>query len=149
MIRRKAVMTRLWQRMAAIFGNLWESNYGPVGGQTFATWMDGLGCYTEDQLGNGIAQCRNWNSAFPPNMGQFSKLCLDTLKPTYTDRRIEQERKQGKSMGMMEHLSRHATKPTAQRELERLQRILAGEDVESRRESFDNLGLAKRMGGFK
>ena len=145
--RRKLVMTTLWQRMTEMFGNQWELNFGPPGSGTFDTWTAGLAGYSEEQIKNGVEQCRHWDSGFVPNLGQFSKMCLTkrTDKPNFTDRRIENEKKANSLIG---HLSSHADSPIKKQELERMKAIMRGEDVETKDESMTNLGLHRRWGAL-
>ena len=142
--RREAVMTRLWQRMGELFGNQWELNFGKAGGPSYRTWMEGLADYSELQLKNGLEQCRTFDSGFVPNLPQFARLCLTHEKrgPNFTEERIERER----DVPLLEKLKRNANTPIAQHELARILRILDGEHVETRRESWDNLGLSKTHG---
>ena len=150
-MRRVKVMTALWNRMTGFFGAAWVSSYGEVGGEGFNTWLDALGILTEDKIARGVKSCMEWTGEYPPNVAQFTKLCMTTRpeeKPNYTERRIEQEKQTGQKVGLMEHLKRKATTPTAKREIERMERILAGEEVETRAESYDKLGLARRWGAL-
>ena len=145
--RRELVMTTLWQRMGEIFGNQWELNFGAAGGSAYQTWTSGLADYSEEQIRNGVEQCRKWTSSFIPHMGQFIELCTvkRTDKPNFTDLRIAEEKRTGAGLdGMIEHLSKHALSETAKRELDRMRRIIAGEDIESFEESMTNLGLHRR-----
>ena len=74
--RRLLVMTTLWQRMREIFGNVWTLNYGDANQGSIETWTAGLAKYSENQIRMGVELCRNWDGSFPPNLGQFAKLCL-------------------------------------------------------------------------
>lgn len=146
-LRRVKVMTALWNRMTGFFGAAWVSSYGEVGGEGFNTWMDALGILTEDKIARGVKSCMEWSGDYPPNVAQFTKLCMTSRpeeKPNYTERRIEQEKQTGKKISLIEHLKRKAITPTAKREIKRMEKIYAGENVESKEESMTNLGLHRR-----
>ena len=138
--RRLLVMTTLWQRMREMFGNVWVLNYGDVGSGSMQTWTAGLAEYSENQIRMGVEQCRNWANPFPPNLGQFAKLCL-TRAPAPTP-----EPSKVKSLSDLTKSSR-ADSPIAKREKERMRRIMAGDqDVESKERSLELLGLHARWG---
>lgn len=141
--RRELVMTTLWQRMAEIFGNQWELNFGKPGGSSYGTWKAGLADYSEMQLKNGLEQCRQWDSSFIPHLGQFARLCLTKRDhgPNFTEERIQRGEKP-----LLEKLRHNATTPIAKRELARIEAILRGEGVETKAESYHNLGLHRRWG---
>lgn len=150
-LRRVKIMTALWNRMTGFFGAAWVSSYGEVGGEGFKTWMDALGILTEDKIARGVKSCMEWTGDFPPNVAQFSKLCMTARpeeKPNYTERRMGREKAEGKSVNMLEHLARHAVSPTAKAELDKMRRIVAGEEVETKEESYQKLGLIKRWGAL-
>jgi hypothetical protein len=143
--RREAVMTRLWQRMGEIFGNQFELNFGRPGGSTYYTWLEALAQYSEQQLRNGLEQCRQWDSGFVPHLGQFAKLCLtkQRIGPNFTEERLAR----GKCIaGVLEHLGKRAHTEAAKAELERILRIVAGEEVETFAESYRKLDLQLRWG---
>ncbi len=136
--RRKHVMVTLWERMADIFGNYWGLNYGEPGGRSMQTWAAGLAKYSESQIKHGVEQLANWNNRFPPNLGQFSALCLSSQPKTLPPSDIKQlsdftKPKRGDS-------------EIARREKKRMARIQAGEDVETKEESMRNLGFHVRHG---
>lgn len=143
--RREAVMTRLWQRMAEIFGQQWELNFGRPGGPSYRTWLDGLADYSEAQLANGLAHCRTWDSGFVPHLGQFAKLCLTktSVGPNFTEERLAR----GKGVaGVLEHLGKRATTEAAKAELARILALLAGEGDESKADCYRKLDLQLRWG---
>ena len=138
--RRRLVMVTLWQRMREIFGNVWELNYGNADQGSIDTWTAGLAEYSENQIRLGVEQCRLWNNPFPPNLGQFAKLCL-TRAPAPTP-----EPSKVKKLSDLTKSSR-ADSPIAKREKERMKRIMAGDqDVESKERSMELLGLHARWG---
>ena len=147
--RRRRVLVAMWKRMRQYCGQSWTREYGDVNGETINAWMDALGIFTEDQIARGVKSCQDWTKDFPPTLGQFKKLCLTIRheeKPNLTDQRIAREESAGKPDSMIEHLSRHATTPVAQRELARMKRIMAGEEVETKEESYRVLELQRRWG---
>ena len=74
---RELVMDRLWHRLAETFGlEVWTAARGAVGGESYHTWTDGLAGYTVDQLHRGVLQLAGWRGAKPPDLAQFSRLCL-------------------------------------------------------------------------
>lgn len=88
------VIVRLWEQMRGIFGQSWVREHGELNGNQVTVWGDALGRLTLDQIKNGIEQSAQWQERFPPNLAQFSRMCLTTIKPTYTDRRIEGAKKE-------------------------------------------------------
>ena len=151
MKRRRLVMAALWKRMREYFGQSWVREYGEVNGEAINTWMDALGIFTEEQLARGVKSCQDWTNDFPPTLAQFKNLCLTVRheeKPNYTQRRMEREKAEGKSVSMLEHLARHAVSPTAKAELDKMRRIIAGEEVETKQESYEKLGLIRIWGAL-
>ena len=147
--RQIAVMRLLWKRMRESFGQSWVREYGDVNGEAIHTWMGGLAQFSEQQIARGVKSAMEWTDTFPPTLPQFKKMCL-TVRPeerkNVTEQRIEREAKQGKPDSVIEHLARNATSPIAKRELERMRRIVAGEDVETKEQSYHILGLSRRWG---
>lgn len=81
---RQLVMDRLWHRLAQTFGlDAWTAQHGAVGGENYQSWTDGLMDYTVDQLARGVSRIGDWKESQPPDLKQFSRLCLmaDTRKP--------------------------------------------------------------------
>jgi len=143
--RRQLVMTTLWQRMGEMFGNQWELNFGKPGGPSYLTWTEGLAGYSEAQIRNGVEHCRTWDSkGFVPNLPQFAGLCLTrrSVGPNITAERIEREA----NTPLLEKLRHSANTPIAKHELGRIERIMAGEEVETKEESYRKLGLHVRWG---
>lgn len=142
-------MAALWRRLRQYLGLSWTRERGEAGGSESEAWLEALQDFTTDQIARGVKSCREWEDGFPPNLGQFRKLCL-TPRPeerqTFTDKRIERERREGKSVGMLEHLARSAHSDIAKRELERMRRIMAGEHVETKQESYRKTGQQTRWG---
>lgn len=144
--RRKLVMERLWTRLGEIFGNPWELNFGKVGGSAFDTWAEGLANYSEQQLAHGIRQAATWDSGFVPNLGQFCKLCL-SAKPQETIEAEQRIARDSEIKSLEDFTKRKRTdSPIAAREKDRMRRILAGEDIESKDESYKKLKLHARWG---
>ena len=143
-------MVALWQRMTDYFGPQWQASYGTIDEGTIYSWTGALMCYTENEIAGAVKACQSWDGSFPPNFGQFKALVMaarSAANPNYTEKRIAVEKQTGQSVTMIEHLSRSATSDVAKKELDRMKRILAGEDVESRETSYHNLGLGFRWPG--
>lgn len=142
-------MRLLWKRMRESFGQSWVREYGDANDDAIHTWRDSLADFNEQQIARGVKSASEWTDPFPPTLPQFKQMCL-TVRPeesrNLTEQRIEREAKQGKPDSVIEHLARNATSPTAKRELERMRRIVAGEDVETKEDSYHNLGLNRRWG---
>ena len=136
-------MVTLWQRMAEIFGNQWELNYGAVNQSAFRTWTEGLAAYSEQQIAQGVKQCSRWESGFLPNLGQFARLCLSG-KPAET---VEAEHRVSEVKSLEDFTRRKRTdSPIAAAEKEKIRRILAGEEVETKAESYAKLHLPRLWG---
>lgn len=102
-------------------------------------WLAGMKDLTEAQIVRGVESLANWTKPFPPGLGQFRELCLATA-PAYHDRyEIKKP--------LLEHLASMADSEIAKRELDRMRRIKAGEDVETFHTSYHNCGLGKRWPG--
>jgi len=143
--RRRQLMVAMWHRMGAFFGSTWESQYGGVNEQTIGAWSGALSDFTVGELAGAIKACEQWESKFPPTWPEFRALLLsvrNASRPNVTQQRIEREA----NTPLIEHLKRHALTPIAKREIERMERILAGEDVETKRESWNKLGLSRTHG---
>jgi len=143
--RRRQLMVAMWHRMGAFFGSAWESQYGGVNDQTIGAWTGALYDFTVGELAGAIKACERWESKFPPTFPEFRALLLsvrNASRPNVTDQRIERET----NTPLLEKLRQHASTPIALRELARIERILAGEEVETVPESYDRLGLARRWG---
>lgn len=141
--RAEAVSIRLWQRMGEMFGAVFFNQYGATDENGRQTWKEGLAGYSEAQIARGVKNCLDWNKDFPPNLAQFAKLCLQLRaeeKPNVTEQRIARE----KETGVLDHLGSHARSDIAKRELERMKRVVAGEDVEEFETSYHNCGLNRR-----
>ena len=145
--RQREAMVALWRRLREYLGQSWVREYGEVDGSAIAAWSDALRDFTELQIARGVKWCQSWTQDWPPTLGEFRQMCL-TVRPeeirNHTDRRIEIEKREGKPVSMLEHLARHASSPVAKRELERMRRLDAGEDVESIHDSWTILGLHRR-----
>ena len=140
-------MVALWKRLREYIGQTWVREYGDVNDGAFQSWLPALLEFSEEQIAQGVKACWNWTKDFPPTIGQFRQLCMTVSnQPNFTERRIAEEKSTGQPSSMIEHLSRSATTPTAKRELERMRRILAGQDVETKDESMRILGLHRRWG---
>lgn len=144
----RAVMVAMWHRLGALFGSAWESQYGTVQNQTIHAWAGALAEFGAAEIREAVRLCESWEDKFPPTFPQFKALCLSARNRgrNFTERRMELEKRHGKPAGLIEHLQRVATSDVAKREIERMKRIVAGEEVETREESYTNLGLPKRWG---
>lgn len=78
----RGAMLWLWKHMLAIFGTAWTREYGEADGATSEIWADSLGGLTGEQLKRGVDASKEWGEKFPPNMAQFTRLCLTTNENT-------------------------------------------------------------------
>lgn len=139
------IMAAIWHRLGALFGSAFESQYGPSGGSTYLAWQDALADLTVQQLRDGLKMCERWDGEFPPNGPKFRGLCVSARMkgPNWTEQRI----RDGKSL--LERVKHKANTPTAKEELERLQRVLRGDSVESKEDSMRVLELHGARGWKK
>lgn len=76
----QGAMLWLWKHMLARFGSTWTREYGEADGEAAEIWCEALGGLTGEQLKHGVDACKEWTERFPPNLAQFSKLCLTTTE---------------------------------------------------------------------
>lgn len=148
--RRRTVIVALWKRLREYCGQSWVREYGDVDGEAIKSWTDALSGYSEHQIARGVKWCQSWTRDFPPTLGQFREMCLTVRPeelPNKTDERIALEKREGKPVAMLEQLARFGTSEIAKREIERMRRILNGDDVESFELSYHNCGLGQRWPG--
>lgn len=72
-----AIMRRLWERMAEIYGHRWNSSFGEdasVGAGV--TWARGLVGLTAGQIAQGIEAAVASSDPWPPTLPAFRALCL-------------------------------------------------------------------------
>lgn len=81
--RRRAVLRRLWARMAAIYPQRWCKDLGdtpekPDGSLRIAgdEWMRAIAGLTDDQIAAGIEACRLTGTPFVPMPAEFRARCL-------------------------------------------------------------------------
>ena len=107
-----------------------------------------LESFAELELAGALKLCETRSGTFPPGFPEFRAMCAASrVKPNVTEERMATEKAAGQPVTMIEHLSRLASSPVALRELDRMRRILAGEDVESFEASFHRCGLGRRWPG--
>ena len=146
-IQRKKLMVWLWAKMSLTFGGGWEGTYGGVRDPGIKEWMDSLGIFTDDEIRGGRELALDWDGKYVPTLPQFRSLCFASRKtPNFTEKREAEEKITGKPASMIEHLSRYASSPTAQRELARMRGVMAGAEAETKDESMRLLGLHTRWG---
>lgn len=87
-------LRRLWERMAAMYGNAWASAQGlapqredgslTIAGETWGQALVGLGAA---ELGAGLSACLAEGAEFPPSAPRFRAMCLGipTLAAVRTD----------------------------------------------------------------
>jgi len=143
--QRLAIMTRLWQRMRELLGQSWVRAYGEADGQTPYAWSGALADFTPTEIGGAIQAVQDWDSPFPPTFPEFKALCLSARakhRPNWTQQRIARDDVP------LEQLTAPSDNDSdiARTAKAEIRRILAGEDIESRRESYDRLHLARRWG---
>ena len=81
--RRKAVLRRVWARMAAMYPHRWVSAMGdspekPDGRLRIAgdEWMRAIANLTDDQIATGIEACRLGSNVYVPTPAEFRGRCL-------------------------------------------------------------------------
>lgn len=78
-------MGQVWQRMAAMYGHRWTSNYGA---EDDGTWRKGLAGLMPAQIGSGLVKCLERRPAageedWPPTLNEFRGMCLPEKVPHY------------------------------------------------------------------
>ena len=77
----------LWSRLMHVFGNRFESMYGPAlndAGEltpVATTWARSLRNCTPEQLATGLSACLQNGRDWPPTLPEFWKLCHPDPKP--------------------------------------------------------------------
>ncbi len=81
--RRRAVLRRMWVRMAAIYPHAWVTGVGespekPDGSLRIQgdEWMRAIAGLSEDEIAAGIEACRLSSSPFVPKPAEFRGRCL-------------------------------------------------------------------------
>lgn len=88
-----SVVTRMWERMTAIYGHKWTAHIGVVatssGDLTDAakTWQKGLAGISTLQLGRGFSALIALGNEWPPSLPEFRALCVQAERsvPTLDD----------------------------------------------------------------
>ncbi len=84
----QAQVERLWQRMLALYGNTWASQYGTAPkGIAAETWSAVLADMAPEQLAEGLRGCATEGQAFPPSAPRFRAMCLGI--PSFTQVHFE------------------------------------------------------------
>jgi len=150
--RRRAIMIAMWTRMGDYLGlEKWKRHYGTKDGTACAAWTTALYEFDEDDIASAITSCQVWDGFDPPTLPQFRAMVVAIRKnrePTVTSERLAYER-EVEAGNIVEHLESIAKTPVAIRELERMKRILAGEEVETREQALHNLQLRVRWPDVK
>jgi hypothetical protein len=81
--RRRAILRRLWLRMAAIYPHRWVSGVGDSPERPDGTlkaqgdeWLRAIAGLSEDQIAAGLEACRLSSSAYVPTPAEFRGRCL-------------------------------------------------------------------------
>lgn len=140
-------------------GQGWVREYGDVYGDAFNSWTDALQNYTEEQIARGVKACQDWAHDFPPNLGQFKQLCINTSGTNnFTDRRMALEKETGQTVETLERLAkaRAGDSDLVARCKAEMAAIMAGRDtfeylgqsvkVRSRDKAYRDLRLHARWG---
>ena len=69
--KQEAITTRVWQRMAEIFGSAWTSQYGAVGEGAWQTWCKALSGLEMETVAAGVNRVISEKPKFPPNLQNF------------------------------------------------------------------------------
>ena len=144
--RRRTIMLAMWQRMSDYLGPKWERAYKGAEGSAFAAWSRALEHHDEDDIASAIISMQAWEAFDPPTLPQFLAMVVAmerNRKPNVTSERLAHER-EVEAGNIIEHLQAHALSPVAVRELDRMKRILAGEEIETKEQSMHKLGMRAR-----
>lgn len=74
-------LTRLWERMAALYGSRWELEYGPIAAPNgdvaplAAIWLESIAEVPNDAIATGLRKCMDRDSDRPPTLPEFLRLC--------------------------------------------------------------------------
>lgn len=74
-------LTRLWERMAAMYGTRWEMEYGPIAtpqgaiAPLAAIWLESLTEVPSDAIATGLRKCMDRDNDRPPTLPEFLRLC--------------------------------------------------------------------------
>ena len=75
------VMARIWLRMTEVYGHRWISAWGEVTNpdgtltSTAFTWVQGLGRFSLDEIGQGFEKMVENGNDWPPTLPEFMTLC--------------------------------------------------------------------------
>jgi len=69
--------------MAELYGRLWETSYGLVGGREFKTWSKALASLTRQQIKSGLDYLIAEGSEYPPNLIKFLRLCRTVVPASH------------------------------------------------------------------
>jgi len=76
-----SALERLWERMLALYGNTWASQFGvEAKGIAAQTWASALVGVTSEQLAVGLNACVVEGREFPPNAPRFRAMCFGVPK---------------------------------------------------------------------
>ena len=143
-------MVALWARLTAIYGSQWVSVYGDVDSPAFNGWSGMLESFAELELAGALKLCETRTGSFPPGFPEFRAMCAASrVTPNVTEGRMAREKAAGQPVSILEHLSRAASTPVALRELDRIRRIIEGEEVETFDQAYHNCGLGRRWPGAR
>jgi len=157
--QRHALMTRLWGVMSSTFLHKWTVA-GDIDGGVFNDWMDGLGDLTPEEVRVGVLAVRELapnanDEVWPPDLPEFRAMCRppedSSRVQTYSNRNFTAERlieEKASAIKSLEQFTkvRRGDSEVAKREKKRMAAILRGEEVETKEESYRNLGLNRRWG---
>lgn len=68
-------LSRLWERMSAMYGSRWALDYGPANGTLAAIWSEALAEVGNDAIADGLRACMDRESEHPPSLPEFLRLC--------------------------------------------------------------------------
>ncbi len=124
--KRADFMVSFWEKMANIFGQPWENNYGTAEGSAIATWTSALSIYSETSIRAAVDLMKAWTKPFPPTLGEFAEVCRQ-YRPAWDS---------GKALTH----SPRAPREVAERELKKMKAILKGRYPETTDEALERLG---------
>ena len=147
--RHHALISRVWTIMSSHFLQKWAAA-GDVDGSVFNEWLNGLKDMSVDQLRTGSMAIRDIpvdrdGKVWPPSLPEFRAMCRNQSSrvQTYSDRNFTQEGIDSGEVKSLKHFGKRKRGDT-QNTIEAkktFNKILAGEDVQTKEESMRVLGM--------
>ena len=87
----KQAMTRLWERMAVLFGSAWVKQNGDIGEATFLGWMKELTRLGSDAIDFGVRSVMDSGTQYAPNLNKFLDHCRPANSRSTSDLNFSEE----------------------------------------------------------